>query len=235
MKKSTYYELGEHALKQRLNALRLARRDIKDIDRLHVRISESNAKMGLIPSISLLPVIDCGNCGCCAKSCYDLRHDMIYPQSIMARSINSMIFDTNPARYFREIDAWLTFNYPRAFRWHIGGDIKSSSYLEGMVDIAEKHKDISFLAFTKMFNIINEYLDSGRSLPSNLKIIFSGWTGLDIPNPHNLPSAHPLFADGSTSAKDGAKLCKGNCTECLSKKLLCWSLKPGEEIVFSTH
>lgn len=146
-----------------------------------------------------------------------------------------MIFDTSPARYFREIDAWLTFNYPRAFRWHIGGDIKSSSYLEGMVDIAEKHKDISFLAFTKMFNIINEYLDSGRSLPSNLKIIFSGWTGLDIPNPHNLPSAHPLFADGSTSAKDGAKLCKGNCTECLSKKLLCWSLKPGEEIVFPTH
>lgn len=233
--KTTYNVLGEQYFKRRINTLKDYTKSITDIDGLHVRISTGNTKMGGIPSISLLPVIDCGNCSHCKKSCYDLRHDMIYKQGVNARSVNSLIYSTDSERYFREIDAWLTLYYPRAFRWHVGGDIKSAEYLANMVKIAEKHKNIKFLCFTKMFHVVNEYVNNVNDIPSNLKIVFSGWKGLDMPNPHNFPSAHPLFPDGSTSAKDGAKLCTGNCTQCLSEKKLCWILKEGEEIVFPAH
>ena len=86
-----------------------------------------------------------------------------------------------------------------------------------------------------MFHVVNGYVNNGNIIPTNLKIIFSGWKGLDMPNPYNFPSAHPLFPDGSTSAKDGAKLCTGNCTQCLSENRLCWNLKKGEEVIFPAH
>ena len=233
--KTSYYVLCERSFKRRIKALKDNAKSISDIDRLHVRISPGNTKLGNIPSISLLPVIDCGNCSHCAKSCYDLRHDMIYKKGVNARSVNSLIYSADPERYFREIDAWLTFYYPRAFRWHVGGDIKSTEYLANMVKIAVKHKDINFLCFTKMFHVVNDNVINGNAIPSNLKILFSGWIGLDMPNPYKFPSTHPLFPDGSTSAKDGAKLCTGNCTQCLSDNKLCWNLKEGEEIVFPAH
>lgn len=232
---TSYYVLGEQSFKRRIKTLKDYAKGITDIDGLHVRISAGNTKLGNIPSVSLLPVIDCGNCSHCKKSCYDLRHDMIRKQGKNARSVNSQIYATDPERYFREIDAWLTLYYPRAFRWHVGGDIKSVEYLDNMVNIAVRHKEIKFLCFTKMFHIVNDYAEKGNIIPPNLKIIFSGWKGLDIPNPYNFPSAHPVFPDGSTSAKDGAKLCTGNCTQCLSENKLCWNLQEGEEVVFLAH
>lgn len=231
----SYYVLKEQSFKRRIVALKEHAKALQNIEGMHVRISAGNKKLGNIPNVSLLPVLDCGNCSCCAKSCYDLRNDMIYKESINARTVNSLIFATDPERYFREIDAWLTFHFPRAFRWHVGGDIKSTEYLANMVEIAVRHKEIKFLCFTKMFRVINEYIDNNNTIPPNLKIIFSGWKGLDMPNPYNFPSAHPLFPDGSTSAKDGAKLCTGNCAQCLSENRLCWSLKEGEEIISPAH
>lgn len=236
MNKSTYYKLSSvafnKAFRREIDALKNAE---DSVESHHIKISSGNRKLGLIPSISLLPVVDCGNCIYCASSCYDLRHDLIYKETVNARAINSAIYNKEPDRYFRQIDAWLTFNFPRAFRWHIGGDIKDITYLKGMIKIAENHKEIKFLCFTKMFDVINSFLDGGGIIPQNLQIIFSGWLGIDMSNPYNLPSAHPLFADGSTSAKDGAKLCTGNCTECLYEKKLCWNLKKGEQIIFTAH
>ena len=230
-----YYVLKDQFFKRRIKVLQDCVGSVLDVDRQHVRISVGNKKLGNIPSISLLPVLDCGNCSHCAKSCYDLRNDMIHNKSRNARAVNSLIYATDPERYFREIDAWLTYSCSRAFRWHVGGDIKSTEYLSSMVKIAVKHKDVKFLCFTKMFHIVNEYVHAGNDIPSNLKIIFSGWKGLDVPNQYKFPSAHPIFPDGSTSAKDGAKLCTGNCSQCLSENRLCWNLKKGEEVIFPAH
>lgn len=43
-----------------------------------------------------------------------------------------------------------------------------------MCEIARKHKDTKFLAFTKMFDVCNEYLDYGNVIPENMHILFSG-------------------------------------------------------------
>lgn len=54
-------------------------------------------------------------------------------------------------------------------------------------------------------------------------------------NPYNLPEAHVFFKDGTTTAKDGARYCSGNCYECAAANTNCWSLKKGEQIIFKEH
>ncbi len=236
MSKTSYSELTKEGFNGLVAALKPFLKDAeKNVENLHVSISAGNTKLGAIPSVSLLPVIDCGNCKACKLSCYDLRHDLIYKTVKSSRATNSAIYAADPERYFREIDAWLTLNYPRAFRWHIGGDIKGVEYLANMVKIAENHPDIKFLAFTKQFAVVNKYLDEGGQIPDNLNILFSGWVGQEMENPYDLPTTHPLFADGRTSAHDGARLCTGNCSECLKDDRLCWNCKPGDEIIFVAH
>lgn len=230
-----YTKLSKTALKTKIKRLIISREfAMWDVAGKHVFVSPGNKKTGTIPSVSLLPVLDCGNCGSCDQSCYDLRNDMRYDSIVKTRARNSAIWTRDPYRYFAEISAYLLLNYPRAFRWHIGGDIKNRLYLAGMVGIARKFPDIKFHAFTKMFKLVNAWINEYGEFPENLRIIFSGWLGQEMPNPHNLPTSHPIFPDG-TSAPDGTKLCTGNCTECLHKNRLCWSLKKGEAIGFIAH
>lgn len=207
----------------------------KPISELHVGISQGNTKTGiLVPSVSLLPILDCGNCKACKGFCYDFRNDLRYTSSVIQRSVNSRLYRTDPERYFDEVSANVKASYCMFFRWHIGGDIVDMPYLLGMVRVAQENPRVEFLAFTKMFGIVNDYL-SDNALPSNLHIIFSGWVGMDMPNPYNLPSAHPLFADGRTTAPDGAQYCGGNCSECARNGEGCWKLKNGEAVIFLVH
>lgn len=50
-----------------------------------------------------------------------------------------------------------------------------------------------------------------------------------------LPEAHVLYRDGTTTAREDAKKCGGNCTECACISGGCWSLKKGEQVVFKEH
>lgn len=150
-----YWTLGKEGMKTRLSKAQAAYENaVENVSDLHVKISDGNTKLGAIPSVSLIPVMDCGNCAICAKSCYDLRNDMIYKEVIKTRAINSAILHEDPERYFKEIDGYLDYRFPRAFRFHIGGDIQNKWYLDKMCEIARKHKDTKFLAFTKMFRCV---------------------------------------------------------------------------------
>lgn len=149
-----YWTLGKEGMNTRLSKAQAAYENaLENVSDLHVKISDGNTKLGAIPSVSLIPVMDCGNCSICSKSCYDLRNDMIYKEVIKTRAINSAIYHEDPERYFKEIDGYLDYRFPRAFRFHIGGDIQDKWYLDKMCEIARKHKDTKFLAFTKMFDV----------------------------------------------------------------------------------
>ena len=52
-----------------------------------------------------------------------------------------------------------------------------------MCRIAAHNPRTRFLAFTKAFNIVNDY-ENRSTLPRNLAVIFSGWPGMKIDNPH---------------------------------------------------
>lgn len=214
----------------------IAQRDnfMKDIDSQHVYISAGNRKTGFaVPSVSLIPVSDCGNCSACGRLCYDLRNDCIYNGVMSTRAKNSAIARTQIDRYFHEIK--VACGAFRFFRWHIGGDILSAAYLLGMVDVALACPHCTFLAFTKRFDLVNAFVAGGGVIPSNLQIIFSAWPGMALNNPYNFPVSSPLFVDGSHAAGPLAVDCPGDCSRCAVMGSGCWTLKPGEGVKFAAH
>lgn len=201
-----------------------------DISDLHIKLSYGNRKTGsLVPSISLIPIADCNNCAHCAKGCYAIRNIACYDASRKMMAQNSAIAHGDLPRYFRELDAAVKF--VRFLRIHVSGDIISPAYLTGMVDVAIKNTHCQFLCFTKCFDIVNNYLDDHGSFPENLHIIFSEWRGLDVPNPHNLPTSRPVWE----GEKVEGIMCPGSCSECAAFDKGCWSLKKGERILFEAH
>ena len=234
-KGNSYYEMNRDVFK---NFVARERESVKSIGeafrKKHVFISQGNKKVGDVPSVSLLPVIDCGNCSKCKRSCYDLRHDIIMKECLRTRAVNSLICKHERERYFAEIDDYLAKHLRPAFRFHIGGDIVDDDYFARMVELSRKHRKVDFLVFTKMFHVVNGWIGTNGDLPPNLHVIFSGWIGLKMDNPYNLPTAHPII-DGVTSAPDGAKYCTGNCTECYKEDRMCWTMGKGESILFAAH
>ena len=66
MSKSTYFEFTKEGFNKRVASLKAVLKDArKNVENLHISISVGNTKLGAIPSVSLLPVIDCGNCKVC--------------------------------------------------------------------------------------------------------------------------------------------------------------------------
>lgn len=103
-----------------------------------------------------------------------------------------------------------------------------------MLEIAQRNPHCEILCFTKKFEIVNKILLS-YPVPSNLHLILSGWAGLEMQNLFNLPEAHVRYRDGTTTAREDARECAGNCTECAITDGGCWSLKSGEQVVFNEH
>lgn len=233
--KHNYKEFPAETVHKRVEDM-LRKRDDVDLQQAHIKISYGNRKTGaLVPSISLIPVADCGNCSLCAKGCYDIRNVCFQKNVQWSRAVNSAILKANPGRYFAEVrDA---VKYLRFFRWHVGGDIKDFPYLLNMVAIAEGTPTCEFLAFTKMYTLVNNYIKHIGPLPKNLHIIFSDWRDAKFDNPYNLPVSSPLWADGSTGphCTDNVHMCGGDCSACAEIHDGCWAAEPGETILFEAH
>jgi len=201
----------------------------------HVSISRGNAKMGLIASVSLPPIISCSKEACkhCGKDCYARKIARLRPKTVgAAYQRNLDILKEEPEQFWREVNAAVAMS--RFFRFSVGGDLYDKDYFENMVKVARNNKHCEILCFTKKFDIVNEWLNDHK-LPKNLHLIFSGWRGMTMNNPHNLPEAHVFYRDGTTTAKDGARYCSGNCYECAIAMTNCWSLKKGQQVVFKQH
>ena len=197
-----------------------------------VKISSGNSKMGNIPSVSLPAGVTCRSCGC-AKKCYAARLERLRPNVANAYRHNLEVLQSDPATYWREVEASIMMS--RFFRFHVSGDIPDDTYFEHMVDIARTNTHCEILCFTKKYDIVNSHISIIGALPKNFHVIFSGWPGLTMVNPYNLPEAHVKFRDGTTTARADAKKCGGNCTECAVTDGGCWVLECGEQVVFDEH
>lgn len=198
---------------------------------MEVKISTGNSKLGAIPSVSLPSIVTCRKCACQQK-CYANKLERLRPSVRNAYAHNLSVLTQDPETYWREVEAAIMMT--RFFRFHVSGDIPDAQYLSKMVEASGRNPHCNILCFTKKFEIVNTYLEE-NSLPENLHIIFSGWVGLEMSNPFLLPEAHVLYRDGTTTAREDAKLCGGNCTECAKTDGGCWSLKRGEQVVFNEH
>ena len=200
---------------------------------MQVKISQGNSKMGSIPSVSLPAGVTCRSDCECGKKCYAKRLERMRPSVRQAYMHNYDLLNSDPETYWREVEASVMMS--RFFRFHVSGDIPDDTYFEHMVDIARTNTHCEILCFTKKYNIVNRHINIIGKLPKNLHIVFSGWYDIKMVNPYNLPEAHVRYRDGSTTAREDAKLCGGNCTECAMTDGGCWTIKYGEQIVFNEH
>lgn len=198
---------------------------------MKVSISPGNTKMGAIPSVSLPPVITCPT-GCpCAAKCYAAKLCRLRPNVRNAYARNLEILYKDPVDYWTQVRAAAAKT--KYFRFHVSGDIPDPVYFLDIILTAVQIPDTQFLVFTKRYSIVNAWLDSKGKLPDNLHLIFSEWDGLELDNPHNLPTAAVIFK--GQEPRDDWKVCPGNCSECAARGVGCWELKPGETIAFYEH
>lgn len=226
----------DEGIKNRLYTIRNAQKDaLKVADRLHVKLQRGNRKTGSnCWTVSLLPVLDCGNCSKCKHNCYDLKADMIYPAVINDRARNSAIHKKYPDRYWREINDQVKANFVTELRINVGGDLDYYDFKYVRV-LALENPKTQILFFTKNYDDLNRFLDE-VSFPENVHPIMSAWEGVKMDNRHNLPCSHVLYEDGRTTAPEyGAVYCGGNCSECAFKGEGCWNLKKGEHVIFRVH
>ena len=230
-----YKEFSEEAIRKRIQQM-LAFRDEVDVENAHVKFSYDNRKTGaLVPSVSLIPVADCGNCKVCARGCYDIRNVCFQKTVQKSRANNSAIWQKDPYRYISEVASAVQFL--RFFRWHIGGDIPNETYFRCMVHIAEDTPGCQFLVFTKMYDLVNGWIRRNGAIPENLHVIFSDWPGAEFVNPHFLPVSSPLWPDGTKGphCTEHTIMCGGDCSACAETSSGCWGAKKGDTILFEAH
>lgn len=238
-----YYELSPEKIAGRVRSMVNLRGGFIETgaDGLTVRFSTSNRKTGAsVPSVSLIPVADCGNCKVCAGGCYDVRNVCFQKSVQVSRAVNSAIYHSNPAAYFAAIRKFVRF--ARFFRWHVGGDLVNLDYFLNVVSIAVDTPACQFLIFTKEFDLINSWLDAGNELPKNLHLIFSDWRGIEMNNKYNLPVSSPVWFDNDGNELErgphctaAAVWCPGSCEDCAAVDGGCWGLKNGETVLFEAH
>jgi hypothetical protein len=184
------------------------------------KISITNSKLsGQIPSINLPAVKTCRANAPCSHLCYATKGNFLYPKVKESHIYNLACFINDSAEYFKSIHDFLingltTYKY---FRFHSSGDIPNNEYLLGMVNLALSCKKVKFLAFTKKFELVNNFLASGGVIPKNLNIVFSAWDkNFKIDNPYNLPVTYVNFKkhEENPVIPKNAFPCAGKCYNC---------------------
>ena len=200
----------------------------------HVHISTGNSKLGaMIPSVNLPVGITCRKDAPCRDKCYARKGRMSMQRFTSLCERNLHIWDHDPDGYKRDI---LCAAAPsRFFRWHASGDIPDASYLEMMVGVAKALPKTNFLAFTKKWEMVNQFYDDNKVLPCNLTIVYSAW-GTSLPeNPYSLPVAHIRLRNGASSIPANAFQCQNFCGECVLGENHCWNLGFGQSVCFNEH
>lgn len=111
---ANYYELSAEKIAGRVRSMVELRKNYIETgaDGLTVRFSTGNRKTGaVVPSVSLIPIADCGNCKVCAGGCYDIRN-VCYQKTVqVSRAVNSAIYHSNPAASWRPVlSSWPGFS-----------------------------------------------------------------------------------------------------------------------------
>lgn len=230
-------DMDVELMKKRLQAMLAMKKEVLEhVEDYHVKLQKGNSKTGECSmTVSLIPIVDCPNCSGCKGKCYDSRNDCCYPSVQKSRAINSAIHEADPERYWREIEAQVIANGCKFLRINVGGDMSDTDfyYLNG---IAERCPDCTFLFFTKNYKGCNKFLDEAGAFNFNIRSMMSAWPGMEMDNPHKLPCAHVMWADGTTTAPDwGAILCRGNCSECFMEKDGCVGVPAGGHVVMNAH
>lgn len=214
------------------NLIRKALENGEDVSKL-VSISYENNKMGKVASVSLLPILTCpARCnGTCGDKCYARKIALLRPTVMRAYARNTAIAKLAPEAFFNAV--WEVMKKVPFFRFHVSGDIPNGFYLAMVAYLANCNPFCKVLMFTKRYELVNDFIRDNGSIPSNLKILFSGWTSLKPENPYGLPETTVYAKD--EDFRPEWKACGGNCLDCALHCGGCWDAKSGETVAFKIH
>ena len=220
------------ALNSAKNEVQTAIENGKDVSKM-VSISYGNNKMGKIPSVSLLPILTCpARCnGTCGDKCYAKKLAILRPSVMKAYARNTAVFMARPLDFFRAVERVMATS--QLFRFHVSGDIPNSAYLAMVAYLANCNPFCKVLMFTKRYELVNNFIRDNGTIPSNLKILFSGWTNLKPDNPYGFPETTVYAKD--EDFRPEWKACGGNCLDCALHCGGCWEAKNGETVAFKIH
>lgn len=198
-----------------------------DVESIPMCISTGNSKIGHVLNVSTMPIKNCPNCANCKGFCYDVKACVRYPDTVInARMRNTVILQKSRDVFFQRIDAAMNRRRKnKYFRWHVAGDIIDYDYFSRMVDNARRHHDFAIWTYTKVYDIVNAWIDENGALPSNFHVMFSKWDGVPMNNPHNLPTFTCKLKNGNVDTDDAffnaTYHCPGNCDVCKRRKSGC--------------
>lgn len=193
-----------------------------------INMSNNNSKTGRACLNLAFPVCTCREDAPCKIGCYANkgRQTMANVQGAYYRNLR--LYYEDPDNFFEQIYCKVKFSGLPKVRWFDSGDIADAEFFERMVELCKKTPDVKHMAFTKKYEIVNEYIDKNGKLPANLNILFSAWDKLwEVPNPHGLGMAYVDFTDKRLNPDfpKNAFVCPGRestcsaCGVCFSKKV----------------
>lgn len=201
-----------------------------------ISMNNKNSKTGVACLNIAFPVCSCRDDAPCKSGCYATKGCQQFAKVQAAYYRNFRIYNDNPDNFFEQVYYKIKFaNLPKV-RWFDSGDIPEYDFFVRMVELCKKTPDVKHMAFTKKYEIVNEYIDKNGKLPDNLNVVFSAWHKLwNVPNPHGLAIAYVDFNDKSLNPEipKNAFVCPGRESTC-SACGACWSKKL-KAVVFKQH
>lgn len=201
-----------------------------------ISMSNRNSKTGIACLNIAFPVCSCREDAPCKSTCYACKGRQVMMNVQGAYYRNFRIYNEDPDGFFEQIYYKIKFAGLPKVRWFDSGDIYDYEFLERMVELCKKTPNVSHMAFTKKYELVNRWIDENGDLPDNLNIMFSAWDVLwEIPNPHNLGVAYVDFKDKrlNPDIPKNAFVCPGRESTC-SACGVCFN-KRVKAVVFAEH
>ena len=201
-----------------------------------ISMSNRNSKTGIACLNIAFPVCSCREDAPCKSACYACKgkQQMMSVQGAYYR--NFRLYNDDPDNFFEQVYYKVKFSGLPKVRWFDSGDIYDYEFLERMVELCKRTPNTNHMAFTKKYELVNEYINENGKLPDNLNIMFSAWDKLwEVPNPHGLGVAYVDFNDKrlNPDIPQNAFVCPGRESTC-SACGVCWS-KKAKAVVFHQH
>jgi len=178
-----------------------------------------NSKLGKsIAIFDLLAVHSCLNCKSCAKDCYALKAQRMYPTVHDKRAINTYLARSNLGYLKGLIIESLLLNNPKFVRIHSSGDFLSQAYLDMWVDIAKHFPSIKFYTYTKVDSIL-DFSEARKVINIVESVLPDGdinFGDLEYIKDKSAKYGIPICPVGVTKGKEFK--CGESCTLCMNCK-----------------
>ena len=117
-------------------------------------LSYENSKLHGIYIFDLLAVFTCRNCSTCRDSCYALKAQKMYIETLLRRSYMTWLAMHFLAWLKEEIIAEIRKENPEFIRIHSSGDFFSQNYVNMWTEIARLFPETKFYYYTKVDRIL---------------------------------------------------------------------------------